>query len=109
MMIAVDTNVLVYAHRREVTEHAVAQDCVRALASGRDPWAIPWPCVYEFFSVVTNPKIWRETASYAATGMGAAGSVVRRPDRSAPRRVAGVRQRVVGLRASAACARRRGA
>lgn len=63
MMIAVDTNVLVYAHRREVTEHAVAQDCVRALASGRDPWAIPWPCVYEFFSVVTNPRIWRETAS----------------------------------------------
>jgi toxin-antitoxin system PIN domain toxin len=63
MMRAVDTNVLVYAHRREVTEHAVAQDCVRALASGRDPWAIPWPCVYEFFSVVTNPRIWRETAS----------------------------------------------
>ncbi len=63
MMIAVDTNVLVYAHRREVAEHAVAQDCVRALASGRDPWAIPWPCVYEFLSVVTNPRIWRETAS----------------------------------------------
>ena len=63
MMIAIDTNVLVYAHRREVAEHAVAQDCVRALASGRDPWAIPWPCVYEFFSVVTNPRIWRQTAS----------------------------------------------
>lgn len=63
MMIAVDTNVLVYAHRREAAECAVAQDCLRALAAGRDPWAIPWPCVYEFFSVVTNPRIWRQTAS----------------------------------------------
>jgi uncharacterized protein len=62
-MIAVDTNVLVYAHRREVAEHTVAQDRLRALAEGRDPWAIPWPCVYEFFSVVTNPRIWRQTAS----------------------------------------------
>ena len=62
-MIAVDTNVLVYAHRREVTEHAVALNRLRALAAGRDPWVIPWPCVYEFFSVVTNPKIWRQTAS----------------------------------------------
>ncbi len=62
-MIAVDTNVLIYAHRREVAEHAVARDRLRALAAGRDPWAIPWPCVYEFFSVVTNPNIWRQTAS----------------------------------------------
>ena len=62
-MIAVDTNVLVYAHRRDVAEHAVAQDRLRAMAEGGDPWAIPWPCVYEFFSVVTNPRIWRQTAS----------------------------------------------
>ena len=62
-MIAVDTNVLVYAHRREVAEHVVARDRLHAFAAGRDPWAIPWPCVYEFFSVVTNPKIWRQTAS----------------------------------------------
>lgn len=62
-MIAVDTNVLVYAHRRDAAEHAVAQDRLRAMAEARDPWAIPWPCVYEFFSVVTNPRIWRQTAS----------------------------------------------
>ena len=62
-MIAVDTNVLVYAHRREVREHDVALDRLRQLAAGPGLWAIPWPCVYEFFSVVTNPKIWRQTAS----------------------------------------------
>lgn len=62
-MFAVDTNVLVYAHRREAREHAVALTCLKTLAEGVEPWAIPWPCVYEFFSVVTNKKIWKEAAS----------------------------------------------
>lgn len=65
-MIAVDTNVLVYAHRREASEHAVARDAVRRMATGRDAWAIPWPCVYEFISVVTNPRIWKAAASSPA-------------------------------------------
>lgn len=62
-MIAVDTNVLVYAHRREPGEHERAAALLRRLAEGREPWAIPWPCVYEFFSVVTNPRIWKDAAS----------------------------------------------
>jgi toxin-antitoxin system PIN domain toxin len=62
-MIAVETNILVYAHRREVAEHMGAAALVRELAEGTDPWAIPWPCVYEFFSVVTNPRIWKDAAS----------------------------------------------
>jgi toxin-antitoxin system PIN domain toxin len=62
-VLAVDTNILVYAHRREVTEHKAAVAVVRELAEGRAPWALPWPCVYEFFSVVTNPRIWQRNAS----------------------------------------------
>lgn len=62
-MIAVDTNILVYAHRRESRHHEAAAEVLRALAEGRDRWAIPWPCVYEFFSVVTNWRIWKDTAS----------------------------------------------
>jgi toxin-antitoxin system PIN domain toxin len=62
-MIAVDTNILVYAHRRESRLHDAAADTVRALAEGRSGWAIPWPCLYEFFSVVTNPRIWKGAAS----------------------------------------------
>ncbi len=62
-MVAVDTNVLVYAHRREAAEHAVAREVIGVLAAGGEPWAIPWPCVYEFFSIVTNPRIWRAAAS----------------------------------------------
>jgi toxin-antitoxin system PIN domain toxin len=62
-MLALDTNVLVYAHRREAAEHTVARDLVRGLAEGTAPWAIPWPCVFEFFSVTTNARIWKEAAS----------------------------------------------
>ena len=62
-MIAVDTNVLVYAHRREAREHSAAQKALRRLAEGALPWAIPWPCLYEFFSVVTHGKIWGAAAS----------------------------------------------
>jgi len=62
-MIAVDTNILVYAHRRESRFHQQASALIRDLAERRSTWAIPWPCLYEFFGVVTNPKIWKETAT----------------------------------------------
>lgn len=62
-MLAVDANVLVYAHRREVKVHGAAAGLLRELAEGASPWAIPWPCVYEFLSVVTNPRIWKDASS----------------------------------------------
>ena len=66
MVRAVDANVLVYAHRREAAEHAIAARVVRELAAGDAPWAIPWPCLYEFFSVVTNTRLWKEAATTPA-------------------------------------------
>jgi predicted nucleic acid-binding protein len=62
-MIAVDTNLLVYAHRRESRYHGACSALIRSLAEGDARWAIPWPCVFEFFSVVTNPRIWKDAAS----------------------------------------------
>lgn len=56
-MIALDTNILVYARREEVPEHGVAADLLRTLAEGSVPWALPWPCVYEFLRVVTHPRV----------------------------------------------------
>ncbi|MDQ6679603.1 MAG: PIN domain-containing protein [Pseudomonadota bacterium] len=56
-MIAVDTNLLIYAHRLESPFHRQAGACIRSLAEGRGSWAIPWPCVHEFFSVATNPRV----------------------------------------------------
>ena len=55
-MIAVDTNILVYAHRRDGSLFELASAALRVLAEGTQQWAIPWPCVGEFLSVVTNPR-----------------------------------------------------
>ena len=56
-MIAVDTNVLVAAHREDAPGHAAALRALRELAESRASWAIPWPCLHEFFSVVTHPRV----------------------------------------------------
>lgn len=57
-MIAVDSNLLVYAHRRDSEWHHPARKTVEDLAEGSAAWAIPWPCVYEFYAIVTHPKIY---------------------------------------------------
>ncbi|MDA0311915.1 MAG: PIN domain-containing protein [Gemmatimonadetes bacterium] len=57
-MIAVDTNILVYAHRRDSEWHGEAASALKSLAEGRTPWAIPWPCVHEFLAVVTHARIY---------------------------------------------------
>jgi toxin-antitoxin system PIN domain toxin len=57
-VIAVDTNLLVYAHREDSTWHEAAYTRLATLAEGRAPWAIPWPCLHEFLAIVTHPRIW---------------------------------------------------
>jgi len=56
-VIAVDTNILVHAHRRDSVWHEAGAACVRELATGADPWFVPWPCVHEFLAIVTHPRI----------------------------------------------------
>jgi len=55
-VIAVDTNLLIYAHRAEFPDHDRALEIVRGLATSSIGWGIPWPCLGEFASVVTNPR-----------------------------------------------------
>jgi toxin-antitoxin system PIN domain toxin len=62
-MKAVDTNILVYAHRKDMPKHAEAFRFLKRLAEGTESWAIPWPCLHEFFSIVTNTKIFGTSAS----------------------------------------------
>jgi toxin-antitoxin system PIN domain toxin len=57
-MIAVDTNILVYAHREDSPFHEVAYRRVAELAEGPAIWAIPRPCVHEFLAIVTHPRIY---------------------------------------------------
>ena len=58
-MIAVDTNLLVYAHRADAQFHAKARRLIESLAQGAGSWAIPWPCVHEFIAIVTNARIFK--------------------------------------------------
>jgi toxin-antitoxin system PIN domain toxin len=57
-LIALDTNLLVYAHREDCSWHTAAYSLITALAEGLAPWAIPWPCIHEFLAIVTHHKIY---------------------------------------------------
>lgn len=58
-MRAVDTNVLVYAEIISSPFHRRAREVLSELAEGTQPWAIPWPCVYEFLRIVTHPRVYQ--------------------------------------------------
>jgi len=65
-VIAVDTNLLVYAHREDSPWHDAAFARVTELAEDRTPWAIPWPCLHEFLAIVTHPRIYAPPTPLAA-------------------------------------------
>ena len=67
-MIAVDTNLLVYAHRRESTFHGEARQAIAGLAASSTAWAIPWPCVHEFLGVVTNARAFKPASTISQAG-----------------------------------------
>jgi toxin-antitoxin system PIN domain toxin len=58
-VIAIDTNLLVYAHRTDSEFHAESKALVESLSAGSEAWAVPWPCVHEFLAIVTNPRIFK--------------------------------------------------
>ncbi len=57
-MIAIDTNILVYAHRADSPFYDAASARMAELAEGAATWALPWPCVQEFLAIVTHPRIY---------------------------------------------------
>lgn len=52
-MIAVDTNLLIFAHRSATEEHRTAREALERAAEGA--WGIPLPVLGEFWSIVTHP------------------------------------------------------
>lgn len=58
-MIAIDTPVLVYAHRADSPHHRSALRVLTTLANDPTPFAVPWACVSEFLSTVTHPHGYR--------------------------------------------------
>jgi toxin-antitoxin system PIN domain toxin len=62
-VIAVDTNILVYAHRTEAPEHERALSWLTRLAEGDTPWGLPVFCLGEFVRVVTHRAIFDPPSS----------------------------------------------
>ena len=62
-MIAVDTNLLVFAHRGNAPGHQAALAALQPLIEGTSPWALPWPCVHEFISIATHPGIYKPAST----------------------------------------------
>jgi toxin-antitoxin system PIN domain toxin len=57
-VIALDTQILVYAHRADAKLHKPAKAVVRKLAEGRDAWGLASQVLHEFFGIVTHPRIY---------------------------------------------------
>jgi uncharacterized protein len=62
-VIAVDTNLLLYAHREDSAFHSRAKAAVEALRRQRVSWAIPWPCLHEFIAIATHPRIYQPAST----------------------------------------------
>lgn len=62
-MIAVDTNILVHAHRRDASLHERAQSLVRQLAESATPWAVCYHTLVEFYAVVTRRGLWQRPST----------------------------------------------
>jgi hypothetical protein len=64
-LIAVDTNILVYAYDKSSPAHERALAAMDRLV-GESAWGLPWIVVGEFYSVLTDGRIWQEPQVDAA-------------------------------------------
>ena len=58
-MNAIDTNILVYAHRLDSHWHVKARKFLESTLQGSRSVGIPYHCLVEFFGIVTNPRIFK--------------------------------------------------
>jgi toxin-antitoxin system PIN domain toxin len=56
-VIAIDTNVLLHAHRAELPKHAEAKALLIELAEGAAPWGLPVFVIGEFLRVITHARV----------------------------------------------------
>jgi toxin-antitoxin system PIN domain toxin len=65
-MRAVDTNILVYAFVSDTKYHRQSLALLTELGESRIPWAVPWPCLHEFYGTVTRRKLFPAVRGSAA-------------------------------------------
>ncbi len=71
-MIALDTNLLIYAHRAGTAEHRSARRAIEKAIGSRGGCGIALPSIAEFFSIVTHPAAGQPSKPAAARGFLAA-------------------------------------
>jgi len=65
-VLAVDTDILVYAADADSQFHASCRDWLEQQRKRPDAWYTTWPIVYEFLRVTTHPRVMRQPWSTAA-------------------------------------------
>ncbi len=77
-MIAVDTNILLYAHRADCPQHDTALVAVTDLAEGEPVWGVPVFVIAEFLRVATHRKVFEPPSSLEAA-LAALGAILASP------------------------------
>jgi predicted nucleic acid-binding protein len=62
-VIAIDTQLLVYAHRSDSPWHPAARDRIAGLANSGTRWAIALHCLVEFHAVVTRTGLYKPAST----------------------------------------------
>jgi len=57
-----DTNVLIYAHRRDAERHDEYRDWLESLVNGPEPYAVSDHALMAMIRIVTNPRIYPQPA-----------------------------------------------
>lgn len=75
-MIAIDANILIYAHVSSFSQHEAAREWLDHQLNGTGPVGLPWASVLAFMRLVTNPRVferpepiadaWRQARAWLA-------------------------------------------
>jgi len=90
-VLAVDTNILVYAADADSHFHAPCREWLDRQRARSDAWYTTWPIIYEFLRVTTHPRVMRRpwavsaawefvSALLASPGLSVLASTQRHPD-----------------------------
>ncbi len=75
----VDTNVMIYAHRRDAERHLQYQDWMQAMVSGPEPYAVSDLALTGMIRIVTNQQIYHDHAATIDEALAFAGEVRNQP------------------------------
>jgi uncharacterized protein len=78
-MMLVDTNVMVYAHRRDAERHLEYNAWLQAVVNGPEPYAVADFAVTGMVRVVTDRRYYREAASTIMDALAFAGEIRNQP------------------------------